>query len=416
VNRHDGVLMQILLHAGLHKSGTTTTQAMWSQAMSAPTDEWYPPPIRPELGHFTLIDPVLKITDDSDPVWSSDVISRVQSIVGTARQHGVNRLIFSSENLSNFHPANRDHLLEAFGQMPEKVLFTATRPYLRWCGGWQEKVKHGSHLLPKDVTGDSVRTAEGSFQALIEDFPARHKLVRLVRTEPPEDDLPVALAEVLGIRAPNRSNHTRVLNQSLGTRVELLRRLNAAGLTTRKPRGAVDMRLLDLVSEHWLSVAPADNSADFCLPINLMESARHERDYLLSLKDHRGIEVFDPHQTLSEWTSPVPPDWFTALATKSWTPGLNSRLTNQEIAEILMNQLLDYRQRIDALDSELFRTRESMEHAWSRAESLDEQRKQALALREAAVQSRDDARALLERLQSSRSWRMTAWLRGLRGD
>jgi len=150
--------------------------------------------------------------------------------------------------------------------------------------------------------------------------------------------------------------------------------------------------------------------------MNLLESARQEKDYLLSLQDHQDIEVFDPHRTLSEWTSPVPPDWFTALATKSWTPGLDSLLTNQGIAEILMNQLLDSRLRIDALDSELFRTQESMEHAWSRAESLDEQRKQALALREAAVQSRDDAWTLLERLQSSRSWRMTAWLRGLRGD
>ena len=408
--------MRILLHAGLHKSGTTTTQATWSRAMPTPADDWYPPPVSPELGHFTLLDPVLKISHDSDPVWSSDVIKRVRSIVRTARQHGVQRLVFSSENLSHFRLPNRDHLLEAFGEMPEKVLFTATRPSLRWCGGWQEKVKHGSHLLPRDVTDDLVRTTEGSFQCLIEDFPARRKIVRLVRTEPPEDDLPVALAELIGLGASNRMKYSQVLNQSLGTRVELLRRLNAAGLTRRKPRGAVDRRLLDLISENWLSVESADNSADFCLPMNLLESARQEKDYLLSLQDHQDIEVFDPHRTLSEWTSPVPPDWFTALATKSWTPGLDSLLTNQGIAEILMNQLLDSRLRIDALDSELFRTQESMEHAWSRAESLDEQRKQALALREAAVQSRDDAWTLLERLQSSRSWRMTAWLRGLRGD
>ena len=56
--------MQVIVHAGLHKSGTTSLQEAWRRAYADHPAVWYPPPPPGPPGHHRLFRPLLRAFTD----------------------------------------------------------------------------------------------------------------------------------------------------------------------------------------------------------------------------------------------------------------------------------------------------------------------------------------------------------------
>ena len=102
--------VRIILHAGLHKSGTTSLQASWNAAYADHPDVWYPrrgggrPP-----GHHDLVRPLLRaFGEDGAPDLVAARVAHslrgkrgetLADVVAQARDRQVGILLVSTENL-----------------------------------------------------------------------------------------------------------------------------------------------------------------------------------------------------------------------------------------------------------------------------------------------------------------------------
>lgn len=314
--------MRIVLHAGLHKSATTLTQSFWGQVWDEPGPTWYPKRAGQSPGHSYLFRPYLRAfteRDDPDLVLVSlsthangDALPRV---VARAEQQGVETLVLSSEDLDRVQPVDVPGVVAALGPHELTVLITATRPVHRWCANWQTLVRRGLDENPKGSARVIERIAAltpGRLETLARTWPASRVVVRLVETEPAEPDLPRDLAQTLGLPEIGATPATLSRNASLGTDIEVLRRINGADQGLGMSRGGAQ-RLNELRGDGFTYRSREGSDDEFVLTETAWEAARVEQQFLSRLPAGPAMTLHDPRELLSRWLEPELPDWYATI-------------------------------------------------------------------------------------------------------
>lgn len=323
--------MRIILHAGLHKSGTTSVQDGWNRAYGEHPDAWYPSPRHGAPGHHRVMRPLLRaFTRGLAPDLAAASVGwqergggrqTLDDLLGEAGSRGVGTLLFSSENLDRAHEEDRETLAAAWGDTDLTLVLTVTRPVHRWCSGWQTLVKRGLAEYPVDAQRHVVEAAAlapGRLEELTTLFPASRCVVRLVRNAPPEPDLAADLAAALGLPPGARGDapvvHPVIHNASLGRDTEVVLRINRADLALGTDREGVAL-LEALRGDGFAYRESGDLAARYAVPAAVLAAAEVEAGWLRGLDDGAGpTTLLDPHDLLPTWTDPAVPQWYDAVS------------------------------------------------------------------------------------------------------
>jgi hypothetical protein len=340
--------MRTVIHAGLHKSGTTTVQHAWERWYGQPGACWYPPPGGNGPGHATAafahrFDPVAQEIAQLDRSMG-DIIS-LQRYVEQAQARSVKTLVLSSEEFDQLSDDERAALAEIFDPGDLTILFTATRPTHRWFSVWQELVKHGLPARPAQaatLVANSAMLTPGDLERLLLVPPTARVLVRLVQTDPPEADLARALAQLLDLPVPDdATDESPPVNVSIGAAAELLRDLNAHGETIgllapeSTSRFETALRMRTPMSEF---AAPKE---DFAMPPAVAAAAAEEQRFLRSLRRSGSVELVDPLGLLDDWTSTAGPRWLDEVMQRAWSPYDGSGMDGWNANHVTTRQLAD---------------------------------------------------------------------------
>ncbi|GAA5147021.1 hypothetical protein GCM10023340_18800 [Nocardioides marinquilinus] len=355
--------MRIVIHAGLHKSGTSTVQQAWGRAYAAGAagagDVWYP---EGGPGHHLLTWPLLgAFSQRRAPDLLLAALERrppadgLHRVVREAGDRGVGTLVVSSEDLDRLVADDVPGLADVVAGHEVLVVLTATRPVHRWASAWQELVKHGLAQLPRDAARhvtDLAALDPGRLAEVARLLPGDRTIVRLVRPSPPEPGLAADLARLAGL-PPAVAPELAARNTSLGPDVEVLRRVNAAGLGLGPKHGG--RKALDAARDGGLAYRDDPALAEgYRPPDALWDAAATERDWLADPPE--GVEVVDPHDQLAGWLDRRPPEWYELAGRQApVVPDLDARIAATDTAE----QLWRARQEIASLRARLRRARTS---------------------------------------------------------
>ena len=319
--------MRIVLHAGLHKSGTTSIQGGWKDAYGDHREVWYPPPPPGPPGHHRLVRPMLRgFVDGLSPdlvrasVAFHEQTHKRQTLAGVvaeARKQGVGTLLLSSEDLDRAREEDRAGLREALGDHDVTVVLTATRPVHRWCAGWQTLVRHGLAEYPADALRHVVDFAAlrpGRLPELAALVPGATCLIRLVRHSPVEPDLAADLAAALGFPAAERAASQPILNPSLGTDTEVVLRINRADLALGTDRQGKEV-LTRLRGDGFVFRDAPELAERYAIPAQVLEYAAAEAAWLRAAAEADGQPtILDPHGVLDTWTDPSVSEWYDVVS------------------------------------------------------------------------------------------------------
>ena len=319
--------VRIVLHAGLHKSGTTSIQDAWRHRYGDRSDTWYPPPPPGPPGHHRLARPLLAafVGGHAPDLLGASVAYHLRGrsgretmadVVATAAERGVDTLLLSSEDFDRVRPEDTAGLRKAFGGRDLTLVVTLTRPVHRWCAGWQTLVRHGMPHYPADGAAHLFEFAAarpGRLLELTELIPADRSLFRLVRTSPYEPDLAADLASAMELPHVEGSPDGAVLNTSLGVDTEVVLRINRAdlGLGTDKEGQAALRRLK---GDGFAYRDAPELAARYALPSALLEAAAAERDWLRGLGPAGTAAMLDPYDVLDTWTDATVPEWYATIS------------------------------------------------------------------------------------------------------
>ena len=328
--------VRIILHAGLHKSGTTSVQAGWSAAYAEHPDVSYPRRGHGPPGHHDLFRPLLVAFSQGRAADLAGARARyalrgpkgpgLADVVATAARRGTGTLLLSSESLDRAVEEDRPQLVEALGDHELTVVLTATRPVHRWCSGWQTLVKQGLAQYPADAAAhvlDFAALRPGRLAELVQLLPATRRVLRLVRTTPPEPSLAADLAGSLGLPEPERAGEQPMRNTSLGIDTEVVLRINRADLALGTSQDG--RRLLAELRGGGFSYREDAGLAErYALPDALAEGTMAEAAWLAS--PGLGVEVLDPHGLLTDWADPTVPEWYAEISHRAAVvPALETR-------------------------------------------------------------------------------------------
>jgi len=405
--------MRITIHAGYHKSGTTTVQHAWERWYRSPGDCWYPTPSTLGPGHaaatFAHRSDVLsrEITHRGRALGLDDSIG---CFADSARAQGVEHLVLSSEEFDRFDKSDWARLEEILEPAELSILFTITRPSHRWYAIWQELVKHGLPVRPAQAArliADHAALGLGGFERLVRTPHAARIVVRLVRTDPPEPDLAESLAELMDLPLPGSGgDNDSPSNVSLGAAADLLRDLNARGETLGLLTPASAMRFEEAMRSSQPRKEFPAAAADFDFPTTVADAAADEQRFLRSLAETASIELIDPLGLLEDWTATAPPRWIDQLLQSAWGPYEGSDLDGWSAAHELVRRLADAEVAMAGTEAALLAT--EARSAETSAALTSEQLERAAVEAQAKVLA--DA---LDAVTQSRSWNLTAPLRAM---
>ncbi len=328
--------MQIILHAGLHKSGTTSVQAGWSAAYADHPDVGYPRRGDGPPGHHDLFRPLLLAFSEGRAADLAGARARyalrgqrgpgLAEVVASAASRGTGTLLLSSESLDRAVEEDRPALVEALGGHDLTVVLTATRPAHRWCSGWQTLVKQGLAQYPREAAPhilDFAALRPRRLADLVQLLPATRRVVRLVRTSPPEPGLAADLAASLGLPDHERAAEQPMRNTSLGIDTEVVLRINRADLALGTSRDGKRL-LAELRGDGFSYRDDAGLAERYALTDAIAEGAGAEAAWLGSPAP--GVEVLDPHGLLADWADPAVPEWYAEISRReAVVPALEPR-------------------------------------------------------------------------------------------
>ena len=314
--------MRVIVHAGLHKSGTTSLQEAWRRAYADHPAVWYPsPPPGPPgttgcsarcCGRSPTAGP-LTCSARRSPSRAAGGRQTLADVLAEGRRNEVGTLVLSSEDLDRAHEEDRAALEQVLGEERVTLVLTATAPIHRWCSGWQTLVKHGLAQYPADAARHVVEFAalrSGRLAELVELIPASRRVVRLVRNSPPEPDLAADLAAALGLPDAGSAVAMPVHNASLGTDTEVVLRINRADLALGTDRAGRD--LLERLRGDGFAYLDAPGLEErYAVPDEVLEAAAVEAAWLGDLDS-----LLDPHGLLATWTDPTPPEWYRTISSR----------------------------------------------------------------------------------------------------
>ena len=327
--------VQIILHAGLHKSGTTSVQAGWSAAYAEHPDVWYPRRGHGPPGHHDLFRPLLVAFSEGRAADLAGARARYalrgHRGPGLATSwpprpaRGTGTLMLSSESLDRAVEEDAPRLVEALGDHDLTVVLTVTRPVHRWCSGWQTLVKQGLAQYPREAAPhilDFAALRAGGWPSC----PAtpRHPARGPAGADlPPEPGLAGDLAASLGLPDHERAAEQPMRNTSLGIDTEVVLRINRADLALGTSQEGKRL-LAELRGDGFSYRDGAGLGERYALTDAIAEGAASETAWLAA--PGPGVDVLDPHGLLTDWADPTVPEWYAEISRReAVVPALEPR-------------------------------------------------------------------------------------------
>ena len=137
--------MDILIHLGPHKTGTTSLQNSlletfgWDGVQKSNYNIWYPTPTSSGPGHAELAWKILGLNG-----YKADK-EAIKNLIDDSKPNNTSLILISSEEFSKAHPSGWGVLSEALSPYNVNVLVTLNSVPKRMISLWQERLKHG-HL------------------------------------------------------------------------------------------------------------------------------------------------------------------------------------------------------------------------------------------------------------------------------
>lgn len=144
--------MEIVLHVGPHKTGTTSIQRHLLNAFGSSSPEgavWYPQPAKRGPGHSVIA---------RNAIGSDG--SMLVSLIRAAEAAGVSRLLLSSEDFCAAYSDRIDRVSHCLEGHSIRLVVTLNAPASRFASSWQELVKHG-YSTPLHEASDRILGAAG---------------------------------------------------------------------------------------------------------------------------------------------------------------------------------------------------------------------------------------------------------------
>lgn len=376
--------MEIVLHGGLHKSGTTTVQSAWWRAFERDHQTLYPRLPTPSPAHHQVYWSLSNGASRASPQAVEDSVTdplsarglapvMLTELISEAEDRGYRRLLLSSETFAHISMDTAEVLRSTISGHHFVLLLTVTAPIHRFYSHWQQLVKSGLSLDPRSgskATSASALLEPGRLEHLVRSMAADRTVVRLVRTSPPEDDLAASLLDALSIPMPSAPLEVEPLNATIGEGVEILRRLNAAGRTlglmTRESRATFEQ----IVAETEWEPRTSGRTTDYDPPACLVDVAAQERDFLMAKRPD--IDVVDPWRLLDGWTNGAPPAWAEKLALNQ-PAGIEMPSQSDELGTVRLQrqELALLRDRRSHLQRQLQRSERQLQRSERRVSHLE---------------------------------------------
>lgn len=390
--------MRIVLHAGLHKSGTTSVQGAWHAAFSERGPVWYPTRPAGRLpGHHPAVWPLMDAYVNlvpTDLAWArymrgaSPENPRLGDYVSMAQDAGVEVLLISTEELDRLQASDVPRFREILDGHDVTFLLTVTRPLQRWSSGWQTMVKHGLAQYPRDAAPSIISYAAlgvGRVAELTQILGAERSLVRVVRTSPHEEDLPRQLAETVGVTWPEGIEMPPNRNVSLGPDVEVLRRMNEHDLYLGTMERAGRRRLRRLMESSRGAIAVPGLDERYAPPPEFWVAAEAEQRFLTEEAAAAGVEVLDPHGQLGSWTDKTPSEWYQRISESELDiPDLGTPPETGDLLWRVRQERTSLRVKLERAEQEALVLRRTEAEQQARIERLE----QALELQNNRLESR----------------------------
>lgn len=289
--------MRVVLHIGLHKSGTSTVQQAWDKAFGRGKRVWYP-----RLPHGPSHALVAWWVRDKEGVPAKRSLAEV---VAEADRRRTQLLLLSSEELHEATAEQCARVRSVLAGREVAVLVTLTQPAYRWPSLWQEMVKHGwaapqAKSIPQ-VDEPGVMGA-GRLEDLVERWGFADTTICLVRQHPSEPRLVERVSDLMEVPLPSRlRTDVRPVNVSLGdAETRMLCEINRLAPDTRgieSPRGRA---VVDALREHGPAGAPRV-VMDPDVVDHVAEMAALEQEALQRLAESGRVRLDDAWGILAEW-------------------------------------------------------------------------------------------------------------------
>lgn len=245
--------MEIVLHIGPHKTGTTSVQKFLKKHTRKTKKQFYYPPI-PDghgPGHALLAWHTLGVRTDIQPV------APLADVISEAAGKGVRQLVLSAEDFSIAFFTGMDKLAKALERHPVHLICTFTPVARRVLSIWQEEVKHGA-LYPSSDIPSFAANSPTLQPALARKFtealnPSRVSLILAYSSDPAA--LLKVVGDIIGLDVPPDPAMAPA-NVSMGTiEIETLRAFNAIthqqGVDPATTKAMRDYLMQLFLSEMW---------------------------------------------------------------------------------------------------------------------------------------------------------------------
>lgn len=377
--------MRIVLHAGLHKSGSTSVQGGWHAAFSELGPVWYPKRPADRLpGHHGAVWPLLDAYNNVEPAdlaWAYYLRGPggrdLGDYVRRAEEAGVEVLLISTEELDRLQASDIPRFREILDGHEVTFLLTVTRPLQRWSSGWQTMVKHGLGQYPRDAAHHITSYCSldmGRVEELSQILGAERSLIRVVRTSPPEEDLPRQLVEAVGVTWPEDVVVPPIRNVSLGPDIEVLRRMNELDLYLGTVEKGGRKRLRQLMESSRGEVSVPGLAERYAPPPEFWAAAEAEQQFLAEGAAAVGVEVLDPHGQLETWTDKTPSAWYQRISERELDiPELGAPLEAPDQLWRVRQERTSLRVKLDRAEQELVSLRRAEAKQAARIERLERQ-------------------------------------------
>lgn len=250
--------MKIKLHAGFHKTGTTTIQTLLNKHYSTPIPgkTWYPPTAHSGPGHSDIAIQSLPSLDGTPADTGT-----FHNILQLALESDVESILLSSEDFSFAWPNRLGALRDLFYGHELQIIFTIS-PYIeRAVSLWKEMVKHG-YKLSLSKSWPDVLMSPGFSPNIVKDFiyTLRPKKTTLIISD--HNDDPLTLIENLWSELQldfrlieTTAKQNLKINRSFSyLSTELLRKINNIDIKSSEVRSFLINYLL--LSEEWKIIEP----------------------------------------------------------------------------------------------------------------------------------------------------------------
>ena len=265
--------LQLVLHVGPPKTGTTSLQTMLQRLYGAPTTRriWYPTPAAMGPGHALLAELAVGFNNE---IPNPQVINHLLS---QARSGDCKTLIISSENFSEIGTSAGLALRAVLEECESHLVFTLSPIARRLLSVWQEFVKHGVTTRLAESC-DMIINQPGMRSDFVERLisllnPSRATVI-VTNTENSAAKIAQDFCSAIGLDPAQVPNEEGVrLNKSLGAiELELLLQANqvleSRGLTF--PFASILNRSV-FETEKWRNMVPFEPVR---LPVELAERCR----------------------------------------------------------------------------------------------------------------------------------------------